>query len=181
MERAERSLRLLLHHGTAAVEDICDEVRDGISCNWATQDGPNWINPHRSGRARANCSLDKFFAEHKALFLKIKRAIDDLPDPPPKTRSGQSLECPWKTKQLSAFTELIGLACEDLTLLRNCKTCARLADAIIAVQSKGYKSMFTMDIGESTVLCQVLRQLHILLRKDIDAPIEYHDQRDPSE
>ncbi len=180
-ERAVSSLRVLLHHGTAAVNDICDDVHDGgIGCNWATQDGPKWTNPYVSPGTKANCSLGQFFDEHRELFLKIKVAIDDLPDPPPKTRSRQSLESPWKTEQLSGFADLIGLACEDPTLLRKCKTCACLADAIIAVQSDGYKSMFTMDIGESTVLCRVLRQLHILLRNDLDAPIEYHDYRVPS-
>jgi hypothetical protein len=61
--------------------------------------------------------------------------------------------------QLEEFSRVIGLAKSDPQMLLDYESgCKRLADAIIAADSVGYKNMFSQNEKESAVLCAVLGQ-----------------------
>ncbi|GEM_PF-4295911 len=152
-ERARHSLRLLMKLGVAFVEELCDRpLANGTDCYWARvgvhkrKDGRlEWRTPICK-RTRKRCRLDDFFADNKDVFEKIKVAIDSLPEDR-------------KTAQLRAFSDVIGQAMLDPGMLLDYRPgCKRLADAIIAVDSLGYKSIFSQNTAESEVLTTVLGQ-----------------------
>jgi hypothetical protein len=104
-----------------------------------------WQTP-RCKRERKRCRLDDFFVEHRVTFLAIKRAIDALPA---DQRSGQ----------LQGFSEVIARADKDSSILLDYRTgCKKLADAIIAVESRNYGNFFSQNIAESHLLTQVVEQ-----------------------
>ena len=167
--RAIAALETLLTLGTAFVDNTVEDVRDGIACPWADQMGTQrrWQSPRCQSKT-SRCRLPAFFGEHKELFLGIRKAIRDLP-------AGRLDERP----QLARFAEIIERAAEDPEYLRSHSVCTALGDAIIAVQSYGYQCMFTQDYGESSVLCRVLRQLHVLLPAKLGRPVQSFDYRTP--
>ncbi len=84
--------------------------------------------------------------ENRGVFERIKAAIDALPDD-------------GKSGQLRAFSEVIGEALRDPAMLLDYRAgCQRLADAIIAVESSGYRNMFSQNVRESDPLTSVLGQ-----------------------
>ncbi|HUW33327.1 MAG TPA: hypothetical protein VM223_17090 [Planctomycetota bacterium] len=164
-EKAEASLCNLLLRGTDAVSELCDKTHDDINCNWVDQNSTmKWVVPSRSKYSQARCRLDSFFEEKRELFCNIRDAIRRQP-------------AEKQTPQLRGFVELIDKACLDPSILRDCRACPDLADAIIAVHSKGYKSFFTQDVGESSVLCPVLGQLYLCLPQDLNKPVSLVDFR----
>jgi len=152
-ERATCSLTLLMKVGVRFVEKLCDEpIADGTCCYWARkgvhkrQDGKLvWKYPICK-RDNKRCRLDDFFVENQELFARIKDAIDNLPNER-------------KTDQLEDFSRIIGLATKEPQVLLDYESgCKRLADAIIAVDSVGYKNMFSQNERESAILCAILGQ-----------------------
>jgi len=139
--------------GGAFVDGLCDRpLENGTDCYWAKCG----IRKHRNGclfwkspdckRTRKKCRLDDFFVEKRDFFKQIKAAIDALPNE-------------GKSDQLRAFSQVIGKALRDPTMLLDYRAgCQRLADAIIAVESAAYKSMFSQNIKESGLLTSVLGQ-----------------------
>ena len=90
--------------------------------------------------------MDGFFVEHRQIFESIKREIDGL--------EGELL-----TEELSQFSQVIGEALEDPSVLLDYdRGCKLLADAIIAVDSKDYRNFLTQNYKESRVLTKVLAQ-----------------------
>ncbi len=150
---AQANLRRILKFGVKAVDAVSDKpLRDGTQCHWGTtglkhnRDGSfSWKHPNCTA-ANKCCNVDGFFIENRELFNQIKSAIDALnPDE--------------RTDQLQAFSEVIGRALIDPTTLLNYKTgCKLLADAIISVDSKDYRSFATQNYKESQVLTPVLGQ-----------------------
>ena len=152
-ERARLYLRRLMKLGTAFVEESCDRpLQNGTDCYWAKcgvhkrRDGSlQWRSPVCK-RDRKKCRLDDFFTENRDLFQQIKTAIDALPDK-------------GKSQQLRDFSEVIDEALRDPAILLDYRAgCLRLADAIIAVESSGYGSMFSQNRKESQLLTSVLGQ-----------------------
>ena len=161
-ERAKLLLSTLMATGTAYISGYCDEVRDGIRCGWADQRvGPRiaWQRPNRP----RNCRITEFFEENKPLFSQLRDTIEQMPEQ--------------QTRELEAFAKLIEQACKDVKVLKSCEKCRELADAIIAVESEGYKAFFTQNIRESDVLCRPLKQLLLYLQQDSDKPILRTDYR----
>ncbi len=166
-ERAKLSLRRLMKLGVAFVDQQCDDpVEDGTACYWAKRgvqkkrDGSLvWKSPKCKAENR-RCSLDTFFRKNQDVFLKIKAAIDKLPDEE-------------KSDQLRAFSAVIGEAAEDPAMLLDYATgCKRLADAIIAVDSQRYRSVFSQNIAESQVLAQVLNQFFYYIPASQNNPLQ---------
>jgi len=152
-ERARLYLRRLMKLGCAFVEESCDRpLQNGTDCYWAKcgvhqrRDGSlEWRSPVCK-RDRKKCRLDDFFTENEELFRQIKAAIDALPD---QDKSGQ----------LRDFSEVIDESLRNPTILLDYRAgCLRLADAIIAVESSAYKSMFSQNRKESELLTSVLGQ-----------------------
>lgn len=152
-ERARLSLRRMMKLGVAFVEQLCDRpLANGTDCYWAKRgvhkrhDGRLvWQTP-KCSRGRKRCRLDDFFVENIDVFKRIKEAIDDLPKDA-------------KSDQLQDFSNVIGQALKDPQILLDYRTgCKRLADAIIAVDSLGYKSMFSQNKAESELLTTILEQ-----------------------
>lgn len=152
-ERARHSLRRLMKLGVAFVEQLCDRpLANGTDCYWAKrgvrkrQDGRLvWQTP-KCSRDRKRCRLDGFFIENIDVFKRIKDAIDNAPESA-------------KSDQLREFSEVIGLALEDPKMLLDYRSgCKRLADAIIAVDSLAFRSMFSQNIQESELITTVLGQ-----------------------
>lgn len=168
-ERAERTLRSLLCVGTEAISDLCDDVQDGIQCLWAEKDSSKgWKSPSNCHKKAPGCRIDSFFEENKDCFCKIRDAIRRMQE------NGEEV-----TWQLSNFADVIDKACQSPNSLRDYKNgCKKLADAIIAVQSKGYRSFFTQNIKESIVLCKELKQLLLYLEQDLEKPVIYRDFRE---
>ena len=152
-ERARLYLRRLMKLGCAFVEESCDRpLQNGTGCYWAKYG----VHKRRDGRLvwrspvckrdRKKCRLDDFFTENGELFRQIKAAIDALPDED-------------KSRQLRDFSIVIDEALRNPTILLDYRAgCLRLADAIIAVESSGYKSMFSQNHKESKLLTSVLGQ-----------------------
>ncbi len=152
-ERARLSLRRLMKLGVAFVEELCDRpLSNGTDCYWAKRgvhkrnDGQLvWQTP-KCDREHKRCRLDDFFVENREVFERIKDSIDALSEET-------------KSKQLLGFSEVIGRALNDPASLLDYRTgCKRLADAIIAVDSLGYKNLFSQNVKESELLTKVLRQ-----------------------
>jgi hypothetical protein len=137
--RADATLRRLLKQGTKPIKAHCDTLADGTRCHWgetglrATRDGEYaWKTPNckRSNKA---CNVDGFFVEHQDTFRSIKDEID-ASDPD------------LLTDQLRQFSRVIGEALSDPSiLLEYQRGCKLLADAIIAVDSKGYLNFVTQN------------------------------------
>jgi len=151
--RAEASLRRLLKLGTKAVDARCDSpLADGTSCHWGKtglrrrRDGDyTWKTPNCRSSNRA-CNVDGFFVEHRQTFESIKREID-------------ALEADMLTDELRQFSRVIGEALDNPSILLDYDHgCKLLADALIAVDSKGYRSFATQNYKESQVLTKVLGQ-----------------------
>lgn len=152
-ERARLSLRRLMKTGLAFVEQQCDQpLANGTECYWAQRgvrqrnDGRLvWTSPKCSPDHK-RCRVDDFFLDHLDTFKRIKTAIDGLPDDK-------------LTKQLRGFSEVIGQAEKDPTVLLDYRTgCKRMADAIIAVESLPFRNFFSQNIAESEILTRVLEQ-----------------------
>ncbi len=152
-ERARLYLRRLMKLGVQFVEDLCDRpLADGTDCYWAKRgvhkrrDGRlTWKTPICK-REKKRCRVDEFFNENQSVFKQIKVAIDALPDKV-------------KSIQLRSFSEVIGRALEDPTVLLDYRSgCIRLADAIIAVDSLSHKNMFSQNDAESELLTKILGQ-----------------------
>ena len=144
--------------GGGFVENLCDRpLENGTDCYWAKcgvhkrRDGSLvWKSPDCK-RTRKKCRLDDYFVENRDLFKRIKRAIDALPDE-------------GKSDQLRAFSEVIDEALHNPTMLLDYRAgCQRLADAIIAVESSRYKSVFSQNIKESELLTSVIEQVFYYL------------------
>lgn len=152
-ERATLSLQRLMKFGVKFVDAICDKpIEDGTGCYWArkgvhtTKHGDlQWETPNCK-RTKRKCHLDTFFNDHRNEFENIKKVIDSLPQ-------GKV------TDQLKGFSEVIEGALENPASLLDYRSgCRRLADAIIAVESRKYLSLFSQNSAESSVLCQIFKQ-----------------------
>lgn len=152
-ERARLYLQRMIKLGVDFVEKLCDRpLADGTGCYWAgrgvqrRQDGRFVWQPPVCKRERKRCRLDDFFVDNRDVFARIKGAIDALPE-------GE------KSNQLRAFSEVIGQALEDPGVLLDYRTgCKRLADAIIAVDSRSYRNLFSQNIKESELLTAIFEQ-----------------------
>jgi len=151
--RADESLRRLLKLGTQAVDARCDApLADGTRCHWGKtglqrkRNGEHvWKTPNCKACNKA-CNVDGFFAEHRESFQSIKCEIDAL---------GADL----LTDELKQFSRVIGEALADPSVLLDYdRGCKLLADAIIAVDGKDYRSFVTQNYKESRVLTKVLGQ-----------------------
>jgi len=151
--RAEASLRRLLKTGTSAVDAHCDApLADGTKCRWGTvglqrgHDGRYiWKTPNCK-RSNKTCNVDGFFADHRDTFELVKKTIDEL-------------DTHLLTDELKQFSSVIGEALRDPSILLDYKNgCKLLADALIAVDSKSYRSFVTQNYKESRVLTKVFDQ-----------------------
>lgn len=170
-ERALRKLTRLMKLGTDFVRKCytskgIDEVRDGTQCYWVSRSlvikggQPRWIGAScKKGVKR--CNIDKFFIDNTQTFLAISNAISQLATP---------------SKELINFKTIIDLAKNDPSILLDYKNCRSIADAIIAVDSNGYKSFFSQNIAESQILCQVMDQVFYYLPSNFKRGIEVYDQ-----
>jgi len=151
--RAVASLRRLLKLGTSAVEAHCDPpLADGTRCHWGKtglqrrRDGEYiWKTPNCRSTNKA-CNVDGFFVDHRETFESIKKEIDGL-------------DVDLLTDELRQFSRVIGdaLAAPSILLDYN-RGCKLLADALIAVDSKDFRSFATQNYKESQVLTKVLGQ-----------------------
>jgi len=166
-ERARLSLRRLMKLGVGFVEHSCDApLKDGTQCYWAIRGVQRkrngellWQSPVCS-RQHKRCKIDDFFVENRETFIRIKAAIDALPDDQ-------------KSNQLESFSAVIAQALADPACLLDYKTgCKKLADAIIAVDSIGFKNMFSQNAAESTLLTKVLGQVFYYLPPNPERGIE---------
>jgi hypothetical protein len=157
-ERARLYLQRMMKLGVDFVEKLCDRpLADGTECYWAARgvhkrhDGRLVWQAPVCKRDRKRCRLDEFFVDNRDVFVRIKHAIDALP------------ECE-KSSQLGAFSEVIAQALEDPGVLLDYRSgCKRLADAIIAVDSRSYTNLFSQNIKESELLTTVLEQMFYYL------------------
>lgn len=152
-ERAVLTLKRLMKLGVQFVDTHCHEpLEDGTQCYWARKGVRKkangqlvWDSP-KCSRKMKRCAIDEFFTEHRDIFERIKTRIDALP-------------ASEQTGQLRDFSQVIGVAIVDPTTLLDYKNgCRRLADAIIAADSRGYRNMFSQNKAESIVLTEVLGQ-----------------------
>jgi len=114
------------------------------------------------------CNIESFFLQNQDTFKAIKEAIDNL-------------DAKLLTDELREFARVIDQAIKDPLILREYKHgCKCLADAIIAVDSKGYGSFATQNYKESCVLTKVLGQRCYYLPNNPEHGIELieHDRVD---
>ena len=169
-ERAVLTLRRLMKLGVKFVTQVCDDpIEDGTHCYWAKngvkrkRDGTLIWQAPQCKRNNKRCTLDDFFIANKDKFIEIKSAIDAIPQ-------GD------KSAQLANFSVIIGRAEEDPASLLDYRTnCKLMADAIIAIDSAGYSNMFSQNLAESKVLCQVLGQVFYYLPPNPEHEIQKHE------
>ncbi len=150
--RADASLRRLLKQGTRVIEARCDSLTDGTECHWGKtglqrrRDGEYaWKTPNCKSTNKA-CNVDGFFWAHRERFQSIKKEIDGL-------------DAELLTDELRQFSRVIAEALDNPSLLLDYdRGCSLLADAIIAVDSRDYRSFATQNFKESRVLTKVLGQ-----------------------
>jgi hypothetical protein len=151
--RAIASLRRLLKLGTKALEARCDApLADGTKCHWGKtglqrrRDGEYAWKAPNCKRTNKACNVDGFFVEHRGTFESIKKRIDELDDD-------------LLTDELRQFSRVIGEALVDPSILLEYGAgCKLLADALIAVDSRDFRSFATQNYKESQVLTTVLGQ-----------------------
>jgi len=169
--RADASLRRLLKFGTSAVEAHCDApLADGTRCHWGKtglhrkRDGEYvWKSPNCKSSNRA-CNVDGFFAEHRETFRSIKKEIDGI-------------DAGLRTDELTQFSQVIGEALDDPSVLLNYHSgCRLLADAIIAVDSRDYRNFVTQNYKESRVLTKVLGQRCYYLPSNPEGGVQILEQ-----
>lgn len=159
-EKTERALLRLNNFmlvGVDYIDSVSDSpLQDGTCCFWAKAgvrrlgEDIIWEAPRCSAKKKM-CRVDEFFVANLGHFLAIKNAIDGL-----------SVE--HTSKQLMEFSRVIEMAQKDPSVLLDYdRGCSKLADAIIAIDSKAYKTVFTQNIKESDVLTKVLQQHLIFL------------------
>ncbi len=176
--RTDASLRRLLKFGTSAIEAHCDApLADGTRCHWGKtglqrrRDGEYvWKTPNCKSSNRA-CNVDGFFVEHRETFQAIKKEIDGL-------------EADLLTDELTQFSTVISEALENPSILLDYdRGCKFLADAIIAVDSKGYRNFVTQNYKESRVLTNVLGQRCYYLPNNPEHGVEIleHDGQGPAD
>jgi hypothetical protein len=152
-ERAILALTRLLKLGVRYLEIISDKpIENGTDCYWAKvgvqqkADGALFWQKPRCTISNPRCRIHKFFEENRELFLEIKAQIDALPEAE-------------RSDQLRGFSDVIEKAKADPSVLLDYKSgCCRLADALIAVDSRNYGSMFSMNAAESVLLTKALNQ-----------------------
>lgn len=152
-EKVKRKLRNLMRLGVRFVDELCDgPLEDGVGCYWARHgfqraaDGGFEWKPPRCERSRPRCKIHRFFEQNEVTFRAIKEAIDNLPSAK-------------RTDQLRGFSQVIHEALSDPEMLLDYKTgCKRLADAIIAVESMHYRSLFSQNIKESDLFTTLFKQ-----------------------
>lgn len=175
-ERAIRKLRSLMRLGVKFVDILCDgPLEDGVACYWArhgfqrTVDGGFEWKPPRCTRSRVRCKVHHFFEQNRDAFRAIKDAIDNLPSEK-------------RTDQLRGFSEVIHEALQDPEMLLDYKTgCKRLADAIIAVESVHYKSLFSQNIKESDLFTRLFEQAFYYLPPDEERGVQIRYPNDAGE
>lgn len=164
-ERAKRELRYLLRIGTDRIMAYTDEVRDGVKCVWTNQRGSKrWQKPNKCQKQKPSCRIGEFFECNRAVFSDMRDLI----------RRASPAE---RTPQLDGFAEVIDKAEVNPRVLRDYAVCKRFGDAIIAVESIGYKAFFTQNIRESSLLCKQLGQLLLYLQQDPTQPVALYDFR----
>jgi hypothetical protein len=173
--RTDASLRRLLKFGTNAIDAHSDTpLADGTQCHWGKtglkrrRDGQyTWKAPDCTA-SKKRCNVDGFFRQHQDVFEAIKKAIDALP--------AEQL-----TDQLRQFSDVIEMALGDASVLLNYQGgCRRLADVIIAVDSRDYRSFATQNYRESQVLTKLFRQRCYYLPNNPEHGIQFleHDRAD---
>ena len=172
-ERARLMLQTMLRLGTKFVDQTVDCVVDGTGCAYARQratkskKGPRWPIP-KCKQKQPLCSIVQFFVQNRALFERIRDRVGNV--------TAEDM-----TDQLKNFRTTIGKACANPCILQDYKNCKRLADAIIAVDSKGWSHFFTQNIKESRVLCDELQQCLHYLPPNFDKDIQQYDFRPDAE
>ncbi len=151
--RARLSLIRLMKLGTAFVDGHCDgPLANGTKCYWpdkgVQKDGHGnlvWKTP-KCKTNQKRCNVDDFFNANRDAFIRIKDAIDNL-------------SADQRSKQLTDFSEVIAKALVDPIILLDYGTgCRKLADAIIAVDSRSYQNLFSQNKNESELLTAALGQ-----------------------
>ncbi len=171
--RATASLRRLLKLGTRVIEARCDGLADGTKCHWGTtglqrrRDGEYvWKTPNCKSSNKA-CNIDGFFVEHRHIFKSIKTEID-------------ALDADFLTDELKEFSRVIGEALADPSVLLDYdRGCRLLADAIIAVDSRGYRNFLTQNYKESRALTKVLAQRCYYLPNNPEHGVALCERRTP--
>ncbi|MBM4039266.1 MAG: hypothetical protein FJ290_12200 [Planctomycetes bacterium] len=165
-ERASRELAHLWRLGTTVVDALCDHVNDDIKCICADQrNASQWKVPdRRCERTRPGCRLPEFFQDNRELFSRMRDVI-------------RGLAPNRQTVELDGLAAVVDAACSNPQALRDHAVCRRFGDAIMAVQSHGYRSFFTQNERESDTLCKVLGQLLLYLHQCPEDEVEVRDYR----
>ena len=122
----------------------------------------SWKKPNCTA-AKRSCNVDGFFNDNRDLFIQIKAAIDALDDK-------------MRTAQLQGFSDVIAKALIDPRILLNYKSgCKLLADAIIAVDSKDFRSFATQNYTDSQVLTKVFGQFCYYLPNNPEHAVQLQD------
>jgi hypothetical protein len=164
--RAELFLEELVETGLAEFDELVDHVVEQSNCACARSDirrkkgGTNYdIGTQKCSQVKDKCGLSAFLADKASTLRSIMRQLSDTPE-------GDKSE---EIKTAEAFGAT-ALATPNAAL--NHDPCLTVGDLLIALESEGIPTFYTMNYKESQHYCAALGQALAIRKNDPDADDE---------
>jgi hypothetical protein len=158
-ERAKRYLRTLIKFGLDDFEDTVKHIVRAAGCACArfpikerkrAKDFD--FGPEKCSSAGVSCGVVEFLGSRSA---EIGRILDEL----------RSIPSEEKTEELRRAEEFIGGFLSDPTSVPSYDPCLKVGDLLIALESVGFDTFYTLNVKESKHLARRLDQVLIVRPK----------------
>ena len=161
-KRVRLFLRNLLKHGLRSFDDSVGHLEESSGCACGQQPIREVVRyrkydfgTDKCSKVGSDCGIRRFLEDHKSDLEKVQERLKALP------ASGKSKELLEAERFINAF-----LADSSNVEARN--PCLAVGDLLIAMESVGIPSFYTMNGKESQHLCRALAQ-ELIVRKQYPA------------
>jgi predicted nucleic acid-binding protein len=151
-ERAKLSLRFLIKYGLDDFDDSLDHVYDDSGCACArlpVREIKKYVcyelPTDQCCQTGAACGISDFLTERRADLERILKMLKALP-------------AEERTDELSAAEKFIEGFLQDPSKVQSCNPCLKVGDLLIALESAGVSTFYTMNWKESRHLCRSMGQ-----------------------
>lgn len=165
-KRLRLFLRNLLKHGLREFDDSVDCLRTASGCACGQQQVREIVKYRKydfgidkCSKSKGDCGIRKFLEEHRNDLEKVQEMLKSLPLNGPSQPQGKPKELQKAEKFIKAF-----LTGSSKVEARN--PCLGVGDLMIAMESVGIPSFYTMNGKESQHLCRALGQDLIVRKQD---------------